>query len=208
MTTTAQLDITHLTANQGSPEVTLNQALNIIDAAVNLTVADRDLTTPPGSPSDGDRYIVGPSATGAWSGKAGQVAVYIDGWVFLDPQEGWMVFVQDENLQLVYNGSAWVGRYSVDYAVVASTTQTQAGATLLTAVLNYVGTIVADDDAVKLPPAYDGARCCIFNPSAYTVAVWPSSGDRINTLAVDAAHTLGTTRGNTFHGFDGHWCQM
>ena len=37
-------------------------------------VIDADLSAPPGSPSEGDRYIVGPSATGDWSGHDGEIA--------------------------------------------------------------------------------------------------------------------------------------
>ncbi|HEX7128595.1 MAG TPA: DUF2793 domain-containing protein, partial [Rhodanobacteraceae bacterium] len=39
----------------------------------HLSVKDRTTTTPPATPADGDTYIVGASATGAWSGKDNQV---------------------------------------------------------------------------------------------------------------------------------------
>ncbi len=37
--------------------------------AYHLSVKDRDLTTPPGSPASGDTYIPAATATGAWVGK-------------------------------------------------------------------------------------------------------------------------------------------
>ena len=38
------------------------------------SVKDRDLTAPPGSPSEGDRYIVATGGSGAWSGHDLEIA--------------------------------------------------------------------------------------------------------------------------------------
>lgn len=72
-----------------------------------LSVKDRDLTAPPGSPVNGDTYIVGPAPTGAWVGKANQVAVW-DGsaWVFGVPRLGWLAYIEDEQVISVYK-AAW-----------------------------------------------------------------------------------------------------
>ncbi len=74
----------------------------------HLGVKDRDLTTPPGSPASGDTYIPAATATGAWVGKEKQIAVY-DGaaWVFGVPREGWLASVDDEDVIIRYNGTAW-----------------------------------------------------------------------------------------------------
>ena len=78
------------------------------DSLHSLMVLDKDLTAPPGSPSAGDRYIVGTSATGAWSGQDGNVASYFDSaWVFYTPAEGWLAWVADEDELYYYTGSAW-----------------------------------------------------------------------------------------------------
>lgn len=76
--------------------------------AYHLSVKDRDLTTPPGSPASGDTYIPAATATGAWAGKEGQIAVW-DGaaWVFGVPREGWVASVDDEDVMIRYDGSAW-----------------------------------------------------------------------------------------------------
>ncbi|NIP67909.1 MAG: DUF2793 domain-containing protein, partial [Planctomycetales bacterium] len=37
-------------------------------------VIDKDLTAPPGSPSNGDRYIIPTGATGAWAGHETEIA--------------------------------------------------------------------------------------------------------------------------------------
>lgn len=78
------------------------------------SVLDKDLTSPPASPSTGDRYIVGPSATGAWSGHDNDIAEY-DGsaWTFETPNKGFASTVEDENTVYIYNGTSWVKMSSV-----------------------------------------------------------------------------------------------
>jgi hypothetical protein len=97
-------------AAQAQKHVTHNEGLRILDGLVQLSVLDRDLTAPPGSPVDGDRYIVGSGATGDWAGWDLNVALWTDGaWLRLPPRTGWRAWVEDEGLLLVYDGSGWVG---------------------------------------------------------------------------------------------------
>jgi len=74
----------------------------------HLSVKDKDLSAPPGSPAAGDAYIVAASATGAWAGKDGQIAVY-DGaaWAFGVPRAGWLANVEDEDVLYKRGASAW-----------------------------------------------------------------------------------------------------
>lgn len=72
---------------------------------INMTTA-----TPPGSPSDGDAYLVATGGTGVWSGKDGQVARYstiLTAWEFGVPKNGWRVWDRNTALPYHYNGSAW-----------------------------------------------------------------------------------------------------
>lgn len=79
---------------------------------VHLSVIDRDLSSPPGSPADGDRYIVGPSATGDWSGEDDSIAVFdadastAGEWVFFTPSEGWIAYIEDEEKLSAYKGAS------------------------------------------------------------------------------------------------------
>lgn len=107
MANTPHLGITLLEQSQAQKEVTVNEALYRIDALLNSGVIDKDLSAPPGSPTQGDVYIVASSPTGAWSGKAKYVAYYDQIWRFIEPREGLMLWVDDENKRYVYNGSAW-----------------------------------------------------------------------------------------------------
>ena len=108
MTTTDHLGLTLVAQNQSQKEVTVNEALVAIDAILNTGVIDKDLTTPPGSPSSGDIYIVAAGATGDWSGKDNQVAYYNQSWKFIDPNEGLLLWVNDEDKLYSFNGTAWV----------------------------------------------------------------------------------------------------
>ncbi|MBY8978374.1 DUF2793 domain-containing protein [Rhodobacteraceae bacterium NNCM2] len=108
--TTTKLLLPYIFAAQAQKHVTHNEALRILDGLVQLSVLDRDLTAPPGSPADGDRYIVGSGATSDWAGWDQNVALWTDGaWLRLPPRTGWRVWVEDEGLLLVYAGTGWVG---------------------------------------------------------------------------------------------------
>lgn len=108
MVDTPNLTMPRIVAAQSQKHVTHNEALNVLDAIVQLSVLDRDLTTSPSSPNEGDRYLVAASATGDWTGREGQVAAFQDGvWQFYPAVAGWRAWIADEDTVLVYDGSAW-----------------------------------------------------------------------------------------------------
>lgn len=121
--TTTKLLIPEMTASQSQKHVTFNEALFTLDNLVQLSVLDKDLTAPPASPTIGDSYIVGASATGSWLGKANNVASYDgDGWIFFPPNAGWKTWVVDEGKEYQYTGTAWLPS--------ASAVRSEAGASL------------------------------------------------------------------------------
>ena len=72
-------------------------------------VEDKDLTTPPGGESKGDRYIIA-GINGDWSGGTINDIAQYDGasWDFYTPVEGWMVYVKDEDKIYRFDGSNWI----------------------------------------------------------------------------------------------------
>ncbi len=107
---TTHLLLPYILAAQAQKHVTHNEALQLLDGLVQLSVLDRDLTTPPGSPADGERYIVASGATDDWAGWDQNVALFTDGaWLRLPPRTGWRAWVEDEDLLLVYDGAGWIG---------------------------------------------------------------------------------------------------
>lgn len=78
---------------------------------VQTTVKSMTLTTPPGSPADGDIYVVGASATGAWAGKDKQLAAWdaslsTPAWFFVTPFDGLTVNLIGGGLYK-FDGTNW-----------------------------------------------------------------------------------------------------
>tara|TARA_R110002110_G_scaffold296500_1_gene510747 strand:+ start:3844 stop:5766 length:1923 start_codon:yes stop_codon:yes gene_type:complete len=105
---TTHLLLPYILAAQAQKHVTHNEALRLLDGLVQLSVLDRNRTTPPASPADGDRHIVASGASGLWAGWDLNVAFWIDGvWMLLVPRPGWLAWIADEAAFVVWNGSAW-----------------------------------------------------------------------------------------------------
>jgi hypothetical protein len=104
---TPKFAIPEITASQASKYITHNTALRYIEALLKGVVS-RTNSGPPASPVSGDAYIVD-SATGGWSSFAvGDIAFYSEGaWYKITPVEGVRLYVNDEDVALVYTGSAW-----------------------------------------------------------------------------------------------------
>ncbi len=108
MTETLHLALPMIAAAQAQKHITHNEALRSLDALVMLSVLDRNLSAPPGSPAEGARYLVEPTGTGAFAGKDGEIAHFRDGaWGFHVPRPGWVAYVADEEILIVFNGSSW-----------------------------------------------------------------------------------------------------
>lgn len=107
MTDTPNLGLPRLVDNQGDGETTHNNAMNILDSIVQGSVKDRDLTGPPGGEAEGDRYLVKATATGAWATHEDDIAVYFNGYIFISPTEGMCLWIDDENVFMVYDGATW-----------------------------------------------------------------------------------------------------
>ncbi len=109
MSETSHLHLPYLAPAQAQKHVTHNEALRLIDVAVQLAVEDASLTTPPIGPVEGDRYIVAAAATGAWAGHDGEVAAFVDGaWMFVAAEAGWLAFDRAAGAVLVREGGSWL----------------------------------------------------------------------------------------------------
>ena len=109
MAQTDRLSLPLLAAGQAQKELTHNEALLLIDMAVQPVVETADLPTPPVSPSPGQWWVVGAGATGAWAGQARAIAVWTaGGWLFATPQNGWRAWVMDRGHMCRFDGTDWI----------------------------------------------------------------------------------------------------
>jgi hypothetical protein len=96
--------------NDGRAFLRMYQAL-IQPNVINMTTA-----TAPGSPTNGDMYVVASVGGGAWVGKTNFVAYWSTDnpsapsgeWEFYQPLKGWVVENQADGFMYTYNGSTWV----------------------------------------------------------------------------------------------------
>lgn len=115
MSDTTHLSLPLLAADQAQKHVTHNEALILLDHAIHLAVLSRILATPPGSPLEGDRYLIAPLATGAWASHDGELAFYQDGiWRFAEPRIGWRLWAIDEEKFFVFDGTLWRDLQNLD----------------------------------------------------------------------------------------------
>jgi hypothetical protein len=115
---TPHLNLSLLAAEQAQKHVTVNEALVLLDALIHLSVKNKNLTVLPLSPAEGDRYIVAASATGAWAGQSGKIALFNGGaWVFIAPREGFRTWLEDDNALYIHDGSVWVDSGNIIHAL-------------------------------------------------------------------------------------------
>lgn len=91
----------------------MNRNLRVLDTLVNLRVLSMGLNAPPASPAQGAAYVVGSAPTGAWAGKAQQIAIWMVGddltsaWTFVVPKAGWRGYSVADTSDIRFNGAAW-----------------------------------------------------------------------------------------------------
>lgn len=94
---------------QAQKAVTVTEALTALDALVMAAIVNATTSAPPGSPALGDTYLIAGSPTGAWAGRAAQLATWTaGGWRFFVPREGYAVWDLSQDRIVRFDGSIWV----------------------------------------------------------------------------------------------------
>lgn len=92
---TTNIDLDEMAAAQSQPEVPFNENMRILDAIVQLAVLDF-VSVAPGTPADGDKYLVIATASGVFAGRETEIAYYVAGafnqWRFAIPKKGWSLY--------------------------------------------------------------------------------------------------------------------
>lgn len=114
MTSTARLNLPLIDAGQAQKNITHNEAILALDQFVQAAVLSQTLAAPPATNNEGDSYIVAASASGAWTGKTGQIAAFQQGgWNFYPPAIGCLVWVVAQSRIFAWTGSAWVDAFNL-----------------------------------------------------------------------------------------------
>ena len=143
----------------------LYEAIQALDLFVGgaVPIVDRDLDTPPGSPANGDAYVVATGGTGTWSGQDGNLAYWLTdygSWQFATPWEGLIVRVIDEGVTLLWDGAA--------FGVVEG---------------SQVGFVIALDGGGS--PISTGVKHYFEVPLSMTVTGWTLVADQSGSIVVD-----------------------
>ena len=102
------LALPYLMPSQAQKHVTHNEALQMLDALVQLSAEGFDAATPPAAPALGETHVLAASPAGAWAGRPHAIAVWQgEGWLFLSPLPGWRAWGIAEQELRVWTGSAW-----------------------------------------------------------------------------------------------------
>lgn len=136
--TTPNLGLTEL-ANGQTNYLNANDAFAVIDAILQTRAISKTLTAAPGSPADGDVYIM----QSAWAGittlagaacAAGDVAFYrtsIGAFKAIRPKEGWRMEVAADDTVYRFDGATWgaLAAASTQSIIIACSDETTALAT-------------------------------------------------------------------------------
>lgn len=120
-------------------------------------------TALPGSPTDGEIYIV-PHSAGA---NPDQIAVRDDGaWVYYTPLAGWRMYVIDISAVLIFTGSIWVADGNAAFLGPAAVANIAAGAPV-----NVSGAITLDQSLGEIK-----RLSATGNITSIAFAGWPATG--------------------------------
>lgn len=104
---TDNFQLPFLLPDQAQKHVTHNEALQRVDALMQLVIR-ATISTPPQSPVDGACYAISATPAPIWTGLAGQIALYQDGrWSFIAPKSGWIAYFQESGALCRFDGQSW-----------------------------------------------------------------------------------------------------
>ncbi len=104
---TVRLRLPYILPSQAQKHVTHNEALQRLDAIVQLVIRAA-VTAPPENAAEGDCFLLSADATGDWAGKGGRLMFRQDGaWLSITPQPGWTAWFVTESRYRVLQDGHW-----------------------------------------------------------------------------------------------------
>ena len=106
--TSPRLALPLLQSGQAQKEVSHNEALFLLDFAVQPVVESVGANTPPAAPAAGACWIVGVAPTGVWTGHAAALSGWTSGgWRYIAARDGMTVWSRADGGFARFDGSAW-----------------------------------------------------------------------------------------------------
>jgi len=174
MSDTPIMGITELTEGQSIPATHVNEHFGRrLEQGAGAFSVKNQTNTPPGSPADGDSYIVTATATGAWTGWENSISYYQSGtgWKRILPREGMLAWDQTGNNLHYYDGSAWTDYSTGAGSLNLGSTVTQSGTPSSTSVGFLGSPQIADQDTYTLALTDAGGHYYHISGSAHTLTI-------------------------------------
>lgn len=114
--TTTRIGLKELMAGVANPDIIINENSWRLDAMIfpMLAAYPAEVTPEANNPQPGSLYIVPATPTGDWFYHANDLAVYNDGWKFIEPQTGYFVYKPGSLIstfsqtRIVWTGLQWL----------------------------------------------------------------------------------------------------
>jgi hypothetical protein len=205
---TPRVGIPRLVANTTGQVVKLNDGLTQLSVLAHMLISSRTTATAPGSPDEGDAYIMPSGTLTGFHADAVEddICFYSNGWQRIVPKMGYSarLLAPELGMRLYFiPGTGWVDDYewgSSQIGVTASTTQAQ-GQYPLTHSITLFNNVGTDGDCCTLPDDPRASRVLIvMNFGANDLAVYPAADHTINALAEDASITVEPNKARLFMG--------
>lgn len=104
-----RLSLPFILPAQAQKHVTHNEAIELLDLIVQLTLVSVTQAAPALLPEEGQAWAVPAGATGDWAGQSGLIAAWRGGgWLFVAPADGWLAWVVDAQALHVLAAGVWV----------------------------------------------------------------------------------------------------
>ncbi|GEN99689.1 hypothetical protein NSE01_15220 [Novosphingobium sediminis] len=96
-----------LFSGQSQKEVIVNEALLAADVLLHPAI-EAVLSAPPAAPTNGQCWLVGAGATGAFAGQSSRIAAWSEGgWRFIAPREGTRAYDVAAAAYRIFAGGNW-----------------------------------------------------------------------------------------------------
>ena len=190
------LKLPYLAPAQAQKHLTHNEALRQLDAIVQLSVSSI-IDSPPASPENGLRVIIGSAPEEVFAGKENHIAAFQDGaWAYYAPQIGWRSYVETHSNLYIYDGLAWSSVTAQEAIEGASVFGVNAGADLTNRLVVKSPASLFDHDGaghqLKLNKSADNQTASLLFQTQY------NSKAEIGLTGDDKLHLKVSSDGGTF----------